>query len=196
MPLTSTEIEMLLHGRSISADWPWCTNDEQVIDGYIEGLVAEMCRTLRLCDRTEYGHYGAGYASFVDCWLYRPDDDFRNRTAKRFNLFRWSASNAYCGLVVLFSRLSAYYVIGQGNRSWTKRKAAAYLPDFTFVDEINRQAVVDLVAPVQTFLLERGLQRLYRSDLDTILPGDLAVPTILATRVFRHFDALFHWQDW
>lgn len=184
MFLTDSQIELLLEQRAISEDWPWETNDEAVIDKNIKDIVAEICRKLRLEDKTEYGHYGSGYASFVDCWLYRPDDSFRYR-----------AGDNYHGLVVLFSRLSPFYVVGQGDKSWDKTSGASYVPGFDFVDDFQDQPVKDLVPRVNTILTDRGLTQLHKCDLDTILPNGVTVPTIMADRVFRHFDALFYWED-
>lgn len=184
MILTETQIDQLLHQEAITEEWPWSTNDEQVIDRNVKDIVAEICRRARLKDKTEYGHYGSGYASYVDCWLYRPDDDFRI-----------SPGNHYHGLVILFSRLSPFYVLGQGSRSWDRTGGAFYLPDYDFVDVIEQPVLKDLVPLVTTILTERGLTRLHKTDLDTFLPAGVQVPTILAQHVLRHFDALFYWED-
>ncbi len=185
---TDTQIDMLINQESISSEWPWSTNDERVIDRHIREIVAEVRQKLRVEDKTEFAHYCSGYASYVDCWLYRPDDEFR-----------FEPGNNYHGLVVLFSRLSSFYVIGEGKKSWTETiggtYGGTYLPEFGFVDDIHHEAVAGLVPPVTAILDDRGLTRLYQSDLDTILPLDVGVPTILADEVFRHFDALFYWED-
>ncbi len=184
MRLTDTEIDLLLKQQAISVQWPWSTNDERVIDNNIKDIVAEVRRRLRLEDKTEYGHYGSGYASFVDCWLYRPDDDFRYRPGAH-----------YKGLVVLFSRLSRFYVLGQGFKSWHVTGGTSYLPEFEFVDSFDHQAVLSLVPRVTSILTDRGLTRLYKSDLEIVLARHICVPTIMTDRVFRHFDALFYWED-
>jgi len=184
MLLTDTEIDTLLKQRSIFNQWPWSTNDECVIDKNIKDIIAEVRRKVRVKDKSEFGHYGSGYASFVDCWLYRSDDEFRYRPGDNYH-----------GLVVLFSRLSAFYVIGQGEKSWDKTSGASYLPDFDFMDTIEHPAVTELVPRVTAVLDDRGLKRLHKFDLDTILPNDVHVPTIMSEQVFRHFDALFYWED-
>ena len=184
MLLTDAQIDALLCQQPILNEWPWSTNDETIIDNHIKDIVAEVRRKTGVKDRSEYDHYGSGYASFVDCWLYRPDDDFRYRPGDN-----------YYGLVVLFSRLSNYYVIGQGEKSWDKTSEAIYLPDFDFVDDIDHQPVAQLAPRVVDILNQRGLKQLHKSDLNTILPTDVSVPTILAGRVFHHFDALFYWED-
>lgn len=96
---------------------------------------------------------------------------------------------------MLFSRLSNYYVIGQGEKSWDKTSGASYLPDFDFVDDIDHQSVAQLAPRVIDILNQRALKQLHKSDLNTILPTDVSVPTIMADRVFHHFDALFYWED-
>jgi hypothetical protein len=184
MILTETHVEALLRQRSITDDWPWVTNDEREVDKNIKSMVADIRRKLQLEDKTEYGHYGSGYASFVDCWLYRPNEQFRVLNGDH-----------YQGLVILFSRLSPYYVIGQGEKSWHSTGGASYLPEFDFVDNIEHDAVLALVPRVNAILKSRGLLRLQKNDLDVILPKGVKVPTIMADRVYRHFDAIFYWED-
>ena len=182
--LTETQIDLLLRQKSISDEWPWRTNDQRQIDKHIRSIVAEACRKLQLEEKAVYDHYGSGYASYVDCWLYRPDKEFGV-----------GAGDDYKGLVVLLSRLSPYCVIGQGQKSWHKTGGASYLPIFDFVDGIEHAAVLALVPRVTKILTSHGLKRLHKSDLEESLRKGLRVPTVLAERKFRQFDALFYWED-
>jgi len=184
MRLSPSQIDSLLRQEPITSDWPWSTNDQATIDRNIKDIVAEVRRKLRLLDKTEYGHYGSGYASFVDCWLYRDDDDFRVHSG-----------NHYWGLVVLFSRLSRYFVLGQGEKSWQNTSGASYLPSFAFVDKIEHPSVLRIVPDVCGILANRGLVRLGADDLAELLPRQTDVPTILGDPPWRHFDALFYWED-
>lgn len=184
MILTDAQIESLLAQRSISDEWPWSTNDERVIDKHVKDVVAEIRRRLRVLDRTDYCHYGSGYASFIDCWLYRPDDAFRAQPG-----------NSFHGLVVLFSRLSPYYVLGEGIKTWSECSGGSYMPEFEFVDRIGNRAVAELVPEVAAVLAERGWKRLSKSEVESPLPRGVRVPTVLADRILREFDALFYWED-
>ncbi len=184
MALSKRQINNLLRMKSITGEWPWSTNDEATIDQHIKDIVAEVRRKVRLTEKTEYDHYGSGYASFVDCWLYRPNDEFR-----------FHAGDAYWGLVVLFSRLSKYYVVGKGQKTWDGNRGSSYLPCFEFVDQISQPAVTAIVGKVCRVLDGRGLERLNSDELSELLPGDIQIPTILGGPPWRHFDALFHWED-
>ena len=85
--------------------------------------------------------------------------------------------------------------MGEGNHSGDEISGASYLPEFEFIDMIRHPEVKKLEGRVSLILDSRGLHRLRSDDLSTILPSRLKVPTVLANRVFRHFDALFYWED-
>ncbi len=184
MFLTQEEIELLLEQQPITDQWPWNTGDEDVVHPHIKDVVAEVRRKNRLLDQSEFDHYGSGYASFVDCWLYREDD-----------AFRFAAGDCYWGMVVLFSTLSYYYVIGEGQKTWEKTSGSSYLPDLEMVDQLTHPAIQEIADNVCAVLDDRGLVRLRADDLSTLLACDVSIPTILGDPPFREFDALFYWED-
>lgn len=97
---------------------------------------------------------------------------------------------------MLFSRLSLFYVLGEGEKSWQSNgTAASYLPSADFVDDIRTPAVLLLVEPVTAILKARGLVRLRKSELSDPLPPKMHVPTVLNNPPWQHFDALFYWED-
>ena len=185
MELTRKQLSALLDQRSISPEWPWATNDESVIDKNFKDIIAEVRRKVNVLDKSDFGHYGSGYASFVDCWLYREEEAFRYATSGHY----------YYGLVVLLSRLSNFYVIGEGQKSWNNAGGSSYLPDLGFVDKITRPEVMDIAKQVCAILDDRGLKRLYANELDKLLPNDVQVPTVLSDRPWKQFDAIFYWED-
>jgi hypothetical protein len=184
MLLTPSDIESLLRQEPITDEWPWNTMDETTVHGSIKDIIAEIRRKNHLQEKTEFGHYGSGYASYVDCWLYRAND-----------AFRFDEGNCYWGLVVLFSTLSKYYVIGEGQKAWHTRGGSSYLPSFQFVDSICHPAVQKLTEGVCGVLAGRGLVRVSASEVSSPLAAEIKVPTILADRPWCQFDALYYWED-
>lgn len=152
----------------------------------------------RLCDsvaaatdtrsRIEWDHYGSGYASYVDAWFYRPTPGFDVDEPL-------GNGEEHKGLVVLLSRLSHYFVFMEGSKYWDKEGGSGYMPDFSMLDQLPTPAVAELAAHIQPLLQEAGLVRASRQDLETLLPQGTAVPTILGEEPYRHYDALFHWED-
>ena len=186
--LTRSEVERLLSQQTISDRHPWVANDERLIEGHLKGACAAMMRATRSKSRVEWGHYGSGYASYVDAWLYKTTPDFDAKHPIR-------NGEGHTGLVVLLSRLSPYFVFMEGEKHWHATGGSSYLPQFDMLDRLEAQGVSRLAEQVQPVLESHGLVRAVREQLSEPLPEGLRVPTILTDRRFTQFDALFYWED-
>lgn len=182
--LDDVKIQTLLKLNRICEDWPWSTDDDRVIDDHLKAVVVSVCAACDLQDRSEFDDYGSGYASFVDVWLYRDHD-----------VFRFDKGNCFWGLVLLFSRLSNCYVIGQGQKIWHEQGGSSYLPSFEFVDDVRQPALLAIVEDVCRVVDSKGFRRLRKEELSETLAEHVDIPTILGDPPFRHFDALFFWAD-
>jgi hypothetical protein len=185
--LNNSEIDSLLRGQPITDEWPWNISDEATIDRHYKDVLAEVCRRCAVLEKSEWNHYGSGYASYVDCWLYQETDEFRSGPRDHFH-----------GLVILLSRLSHFYVIGEGEKSWHSHGGVSYMLGFDLVDGVKTPAVARVVEPVCAVLDGRGLVRLRKNQLSDPLPPWTRIPgvlTILSDPPYLHFDALFHWED-
>ena len=72
-------------------------------------MVKQIEREHGLRARVEWGHYGSGYASFIEAWFYPADGRARLPPLQ-------AGDERHAGLVVLLSRLSRYCVLGQDER--------------------------------------------------------------------------------
>jgi hypothetical protein len=189
LPLLShREIESLLSQQTISERHPWVTNDAQLIEAHLRGACAAVTEATRLESRAEWGHYGSGYASFVDAWFYKTTCDFKVKQPIRHE-------EGHTGLVVLLSRLSPYFVFMEGEKRWHAHGGSSYLPEFAMLDKLETKSVSLLARQVQPVLENCGLIRAVREQLSEPLPPSLWVPTILTDGGFTQFDALFYWED-
>lgn len=184
MILNVQQVEALIKQRPITDEWPWNTSIESDIDNYWKDVLNEICRKLYLEHRSEFGHYGSGYSSYVDSWLYAESDSFR-----------FDTGNSYWGLVILYSRLSKYFVMGQGQKTWHEKGGSSYLPCFDFVDYFAHPPILALVDKIEGIMADRGLQRLRRDQISAVLDKSIRVPTILEDPPLHHFDAIFYWED-
>ena len=183
---SAVEVGRLIQGQPVREPLPFDPANDGAIRHFYEGLVRQIERAQGLRARVEWNHYGSGYASFIEAWFYPADD--RARLPGR--------EEGHAGLVVLLSRLSRCFVLGQDEKRWSADgSGSAGLPNFSTVDDITHPAILPFVAPVTALLTVAGLQRLHRQDLAAALPETLQVPTILTELPFRQFDALFYWQD-
>ena len=186
---SAAEVARLVQGQPIRGPLPFDPADDGAMGRFYEGLVRQVERTQGLRSRVEWSHYGSGYASFIEAWFYPVDGSACLPT------FR-AGDERHAGLVVLLSRLSPYFVLGQDEKLWSADgSGSGCLPDFSTVDDVTHPALLPHVAPVTALLTAVGLQRLSREDLAAPLSADVSVPTILTGQPFRQFDALFYWED-
>lgn len=185
MIFTEGQIEVLLDGDPIIDEWPWVQWNEDGIERHIQTIIDKVKQEVGLLDETDYDHYGSGYASFVDCRLYRID--VKSQLAPGSN---------YLELGVLFSRLANYYVIlGEAQKRQGKNGEWAYPSYFERVDRANHPATLGIMVDVCSVLNAQGLERLYAEELSEFLPKKFEVYTLLGSRPWRLFDALFYWMD-
>jgi len=186
--LSSAQIDRLLAQQPVSALHPWVTADEGLIEGHLKAACAAVSRETRVESKIDWGHYGSGYASFVDAWFYKPTPEFNVKNPIRYG-------HEHVGLVVLLSRLSPFFVFMEGEKHWHAHGGSSYMPASDMLDDLKNEGVVRLAQQIQPILERHALVRAYRTDLSDPLPTGIKVPTNLADRGYTQFDALFYWED-
>jgi len=182
--LSDDDVTALLAGLPITQVPPWAGGDAAAIDAHLAHACNALEQALGARSRIVWDDYGSGYASFVDAWFYLApagaDAD---------------AEQSCTGLVVLFSRLSPWYVFMQGDKGWNAQGGSSYLPSFDMVDRFETAGVIGMAGLAQDVLAQRGFVRACRAGLSAPLPIGQEVPTILGDPPYTQFDALFHWAD-
>lgn len=186
--LSPAQIEQLLAQQPITELHPWSTGDDQAVEAFLKWVWATVERLTRCRSKVEWGHYGSGYASFVDAWCYQATPEFNVKRPI-------GQGEEHTGLVVLFSRLSPYFVFMEGEKRWHAKGGSSYLPEFNMLDRLETPAVARLAQQVQPVLESHGLVRALRAQLEEPLGTGVQVPTNLTDRGYTQFDALFHWED-
>lgn len=186
--LSTAELHALISGRCISDRHPWAEQNASSVEAFYKSACATVERTANVSSRTEWDHYGSGYASYIDAWFYRPVADFHVDHPLKYG-------HEYKGLVVLLSRLAPFFAFMEEEKRWSTHGASSYLPSLEAIDDLRSPAVRDLAARVQVTLEGLGLTRAFKADLALPLPQGVSVTTNLTDRGFTQFDALFYWND-
>lgn len=187
--LNDDEIARLITGESLVRFPPVRPCGEE-LESFYRGVVKRLVAETGTKDRTEWNHYGSGYASYVDGWIYYPDG--RARVS--------GEGEHHFGVVLLLSRLSSFYVVGQAEKGWhqdsgSSNCASSYLPDLNLVDSVAHPALFPLEQKIDQRLAEWGMWRLRKADLQPSISTRQVVPTILSGPPHTLFDALFYWED-
>ena len=185
LTLSNDEIASLIRGEDLIR-YPPLRKPTPELESFYAGLVKEITRLTGSAERTEWNHYGSGYASFIDAWFYLPDGRARGILASEHDHY---------GIYALLSRQSCFYVVGQGEKTWRSDGGSSYLPGLDSVDSVEHATLRPLERQIDGFLSKSGLRRLHRADLEAMIGGEHDVPTILSDAPFTQFDALFFWED-
>jgi hypothetical protein len=186
--LSRAQIDRLLLQQPISELHPWVSADDRVVEGHLKAACAAVARVTRTESKIDWGHYGSGYASFVDAWFYEPTAEFGVKNPIRYG-------HEHVGLVVLLSRLSPCIAFMEGEKHWHAHGGSSYMPAFDMLDDLKNGGVLRLAQQIQPILEHHGLVRVHRAELSEALPAGIRVPTNLADRGYTQFDALFYWED-
>ncbi|MCH4245643.1 hypothetical protein [Acinetobacter gerneri] len=187
--LSETEIKKLISCSTISAQYPWNSNNLEIIEKFYLDVCDAVEEKTNCLSKKEFDSYGSGYASFYDAWFYQDTPKFKVATSMNYDQY-------FSGLVVLFSQLSPFYVFMQGENCWYENGGFSYLPDSTMVDKLENCAVSELAKTIEPILNSYGLIRLTSEQLNIPLQGTWKIPTILSTTdEYMLFDALFFWED-
>jgi hypothetical protein len=184
LTLSNDEIAGLIRGRELGRFAPART-PASALESFYNELVKEITHSTGCAEKTEWNHYGSGYASFIDAWFYFADGRARGTLA----------AEHHHGIYVLLSRLSCFFVVGQGEKTWQRNGGSSYLPHLESVDSVAHPALLPLERRIDSFLVASGLSRLRRAELEPTIGSEHKVPTILSDRPFTQFDALFCWED-
>lgn len=183
------EIDRLVQALPVREPLPFDSANDRSVRAFYGALVAQVEEAGGLRSHVEWSHYGSGYASFVEAWFYPADGRARLRAE--------AGEEHHAGLVILFSRLSRYFVLSQDEKRWAVdgSSSSGGVPCFAAADDISHPALRLQVDSVTALLAAAGLERLYQVDLAAPLPEAVRVPTVLAAGPYREFDALFYWED-
>jgi len=184
LTLSNDEIASLVRCEELIR-FPPVRKSTPELESFYISLAKEITRLNGCGEKTEWNHYGSGYASFIDAWFYFPDGRARGALE----------GEHHHGIYVLLSRQSCFYVVGQGEKTWRSDGGSSYLPGLDSVDSVEHPALLPLERQIDQLLTASGLKRLRRAEMEPTIGGEHKVPTILSDVPFTQFDALFFWED-
>jgi hypothetical protein len=187
MPLSDADLRSLIAGRPFGPGTVYEGGDEAAIEGFLRGVVAGLARSALVEVEADFGHYGSGYASYVDVFCPKRG----GRSTAVVNGVRWID-----GLVIYLSRLAPVAAFGPSQRT-RHRTGGSY--DYLDAGKVGVLPPGDWSAEakeVRAKLAGRyGFALLGQDELSRPLPLNADIATALADRPYRVFDAVFYWED-
>lgn len=193
---TEAELQMMIDGKMIGHIYPYDTNDEKAVIDYTKQIKAELERQAGIHVHVEQLHFGSGYASYIEWFVYldrdvqQSDNPYGIRTVEKE------------GLIVNISLLAPLILIGTGTRSDDIQIETGKILSGgrSLLCEVS-----DLELPRQFDELKSRLERLFmkyhytilqKADVDRQLPFKTNIPTIFREpHEYLVWDAIFYWED-
>lgn len=190
---TNDELKAMIRRETISEQYPYSENDDDVLLDYTKPLLADMTRA-KIHYTMESNHFGSGYASYIQlvCWT----DEFVTVTEED-----GEREEDRRGLFVLISRLAP--VVAIVNDAWQYERfnengeetgGGGTMVDFPdlIIDDKYKQLANDLTR----LLMKYHFTILQKEDVDKPLPFDEKIPTLSRPRgQYLVWDAVFYWED-
>lgn len=190
---TNDELKKMIRRETISAQYPYSEQDDDVLLDYIKPLLAELTRA-KIRYTIEANHFGSGYASYIQLMCYT--DDFVTVTEAN-----GEREEDRRGLFVLISRLAP--VVAIVNDAWQYRRfndkgeecgGGGTMVDFPAlrIDD-NYEPLANTLTRL---LMKYHFTMLQLPDVDKPLPFDEQIHTLSRPRgQYFVWDAIFYWED-
>ena len=190
---TEQQLKAMIHRETISKQYPYSEQDDDVLLNYIKPLLAELSRA-KIRYTLEANHFGSGYASYIQLICYT--DEFV--TITEHNDEREEERH---GLFVLISRLAPVAAIVNDamefvrfNEDGKKTGAGKTMVDFPalHIDEKYKKLANDITR----LLMKYHFTLLQMQDVDKPLPFDEHIHTLSRPKgQYLVWDAIFYWED-
>lgn len=160
--------------------------DHEAIDNYISKVVGSLATIRSVKYEAIFDSYGSGFASYVDVFCWKRDG---SSSEKREGIV-WID-----GIRIYICRLAPVAVIGKGqvtrhalggSRNYIESSTINVFPSGDWKQEIN---------DLRNILDSYFFTELEPEYLNQPLPFETEIRTILASKQYKVFDALFYWED-
>jgi hypothetical protein len=111
---TNEQLQMMINGQTVGTDYPYNTRDEKEIEKAIKNLFYNLRRSSLIDCDAEFGHYGSGYASFIDIFCFKRNEG--SVKSKKFYKKDFITSIEVEGIALYISRLAPVAVFGNQHR--------------------------------------------------------------------------------
>ena len=191
------QLQELIEGKIIGNQFPYDTKNEQEIEAHIRRFFYRIKRIPNLVCEAEWGHFGSGYASFVELFCYQKEDAIVVEEKYDYQEIKTE------GIIIDICRLAPVAITGEDDRYKTIQietnevVGGAYGslldgPNRLYVREKFRVIARNLAQALKEFEYEL----LEAEKMNQRLSFQTKIPTIYREpREYLVMDAIFYWED-
>ncbi|WP_107943447.1 hypothetical protein [Metasolibacillus fluoroglycofenilyticus] len=191
---TNEQLKQFIKGKVLGEMFPYDTGDEHLIISYLKRIKAELEKSLPVRCEVEPLHFGSGYASYMQWFVYKTDMLTRKEREKDV------MEEEREGLIVNISMLAPVVLIGKGEKSTCYVKGEWHSGAMTSLAEPQQLLIPphlkELYENLQRLFMKYNYGILYREDVEKQLPfkANIAI-TFREPKDYLVWDAIFYWMD-
>lgn len=192
---TNEQLQNLIDREIIGNQFPYDTNREEEIEAHIWRLFYRLKRIPGIICEAEWNHFGSGYASFIEFFCYRKENQF----VEEKDGFREVKTE---GIVIDICRLAAVAIMGEDDRYEEVRIETNEVVGGAYGSIIDgpclliKDELQETVREVTLALEEFDYNLLAIEELRKPLPFKTKIETIYREpKEYLVMDAIFYWED-
>jgi len=186
MDLFEPILRQIIAGHPVGEIWPYHGGSDEDIEAFLETCVEDINTSELVIAGAHFGHYGSGYASFVDVFCSKTDNS---------STIEYDTMTEYRGITLYLCRLAPIAIYGQNARTIGPRVSSTSFLSAENVDTVPDRSWDGIIQDIQAKLINRGLSFLNQQTASQRLPFEASISTNLSDPPYRVFDALFYWED-
>ena len=191
------QLQGLIEGKIVGAKFPYDTNNEQEIEAHIRRLFHRINRIPNVVCEAEWNHFGSGYASFVEFFIYQKEDTKVIEEKHGIQEVRTD------GLIIDICRLAPVAIMGEDDRYKTIRIETNEVVSGAYGSLLGDPMQIQLSEKFQSLaeklkqcLTEFEYELLKSEDINQPLPFKTKIQTIYRKpKEYLVADAIFYWED-
>ena len=192
---TEEQLRDLIAGRMIGHAYPYDTNDDGEVEAHIRRLFYRINRIPGIICEAEWDHFGSGYASFVEFYCYKEEDQIVTKN-------KWTREVRTEGLLIYISRLAPVAIMGEDARYKTLRNEKGEVTGGVFgsltkpSDLRIGEGFLSIAEKITEAIEEFDYELLKENMINMPLPFQVKIPTIYSEpRDYTIMHAIFYWED-
>lgn len=185
---SNEQLIRIIETKPVGNFYPYNTDeyDYDAVDEYISKVVGSLASIRSIEFEADFESYGSGYASYVDVFCWKRDG---SSSEQRDGVF-WID-----GIRIYICRLAPVAVMGVGQITKHDTGGSSDYIEPRFVNELPSSDWEDEIYQIKNILESNFLTILDREYVNQPLDFEAKIPTILADKPYKIFDALFYWED-
>jgi hypothetical protein len=175
---SNDELKRIIETKPIGNFHPYNMEEynHDAVNDYISKVVGSLAAIHNIRYEADFDSYGSGYASYVDVFCWKRDG---SSSEEREDVL-WID-----GIRIYICRLAPVAVIGKGQVTKHARGGSS---DYIESSSVNVLPSGDWKQEVE------GIRNILKM-VNQLLSFEAEIPTILANKPYKMFDAFFYWED-